>query len=145
MVGGMGQKLVEFADVLIGLSLQQIRVQVQRFYCPDICTVHKAKESTFSYPLFLGIFFVLPCIESYQKVDLRTITLGVPPQEVRSFKKKLLSFFLPLYSSFQLYNAQYIITLFCFLFTSFFPISSFLSFVGWFLKFRFSWFSLSKA
>ena len=33
----------------------------------------------------LGIFFVLPCIESYQKVDLRTITLSVPPQEV-SFK-----------------------------------------------------------
>ena len=30
----------------------------------------------------VGIFFVLPCIESYQKVDLRTITLGVPPQEV---------------------------------------------------------------
>ena len=29
-----------------------------------------------------GIFFVLPCIEAYQKVDLRTITLGVPPQEV---------------------------------------------------------------
>ena len=32
--------------------------------------------------LILGIFFVLPCIESYQKVDLRTITLDVPPQEV---------------------------------------------------------------
>ncbi|TRY63257.1 hypothetical protein TCAL_02605 [Tigriopus californicus] len=31
-----------------------------------------------------GIFFILPCIESYQKVDLRTITLGVPPQEVLS-------------------------------------------------------------
>merc|ERR1712223_2016005 len=29
-----------------------------------------------------GLFFVLPCIESYQKVDLRTITLDVPPQEV---------------------------------------------------------------
>ena len=29
-----------------------------------------------------GIFFVLPCVETYQKVDLRTITLGVPPQEV---------------------------------------------------------------
>ena len=24
----------------------------------------------------------MPCIETYQKVDLRTITLGVPPQEV---------------------------------------------------------------
>ena len=36
---------------------------------------------------FQGIFFVLPCIESYQKVDLRTITLGVPPQEVRYTKE----------------------------------------------------------
>ena len=25
---------------------------------------------------------MLPCIETYQKVDLRTITLDVPPQEV---------------------------------------------------------------
>ena len=32
--------------------------------------------------IFKGIFFVLPCIESYERVDLRTITLGVPPQEV---------------------------------------------------------------
>ena len=32
-----------------------------------------------------GIFFVMPCIETYQKVDLRTITLGVPPQEVELF------------------------------------------------------------
>ena len=38
--------------------------------------------TTFFLLLLLGIFFVLPCIESYQKVDLRTITLGVPPQEV---------------------------------------------------------------
>ena len=33
--------------------------------------------------MFVGLFIVLPCIESYKKVDLRTITLGVPPQEVR--------------------------------------------------------------
>ena len=32
--------------------------------------------------IFAGLFIVLPCIESYKKVDLRTITLGVPPQEV---------------------------------------------------------------
>lgn len=29
-----------------------------------------------------GIFFVLPCIEEYSKVDLRTLTFDVPPQEV---------------------------------------------------------------
>ena len=34
------------------------------------------------YALIIGLFIVLPCIESYKKVDLRTITLGVPPQEV---------------------------------------------------------------
>ncbi|CAO4385449.1 unnamed protein product [Caenorhabditis nigoni] len=29
-----------------------------------------------------GIFFVLPCIESYTKVDLRTVSFSVPPQEI---------------------------------------------------------------
>ena len=37
---------------------------------------------------FSGIFFVLPCIETYQRVDLRTITLDVPPQEVKNNPKK---------------------------------------------------------
>ena len=30
----------------------------------------------------LGIFFVLPCIETYTKVDLRTGVFDIPPQEV---------------------------------------------------------------
>ena len=29
-----------------------------------------------------GIFFILPCIDSYKKVDLRTVSFDVPPQEV---------------------------------------------------------------
>ena len=29
-----------------------------------------------------GIFFVMPCIDSYKKVDLRTVSFDVPPQEV---------------------------------------------------------------
>ncbi|XP_039289398.1 stomatin isoform X1 [Nilaparvata lugens] len=29
-----------------------------------------------------GIFFILPCIDSYCKVDLRTVSFDVPPQEV---------------------------------------------------------------
>lgn len=32
--------------------------------------------------LISGIFFVLPCIEGYTKVDLRTVSFDVPPQEV---------------------------------------------------------------
>ncbi|OTF69319.1 mechanosensory protein 2-like protein [Euroglyphus maynei] len=30
-----------------------------------------------------GIFFIIPCIDSYCKVDLRTVSFDVPPQEIR--------------------------------------------------------------
>ncbi|XP_063963642.1 stomatin-like [Lytechinus pictus] len=29
-----------------------------------------------------GLFFILPCIEDYRKVDLRTISFDIPPQEI---------------------------------------------------------------
>lgn len=29
-----------------------------------------------------GLFFIVPCIDSYTKVDLRTVSFDVPPQEV---------------------------------------------------------------
>ncbi|KPJ01529.1 Mechanosensory protein 2 [Papilio xuthus] len=29
-----------------------------------------------------GLFFVLPCVDTYRKVDLRTVSFDVPPQEV---------------------------------------------------------------
>ncbi|XP_026300812.1 band 7 protein AGAP004871 isoform X3 [Apis mellifera] len=32
--------------------------------------------------IFLGIFFILPCVDNYARVDLRTRTYDVPPQEV---------------------------------------------------------------
>ena len=44
------------------------------------CTIHTCSNA--KYILLVGLFFVLPCIETYTKVDLRTITLDVPPQEV---------------------------------------------------------------
>jgi len=31
-----------------------------------------------------GVFFILPCIESFHKLDLRTVTFDVPPQEILS-------------------------------------------------------------
>ena len=30
-----------------------------------------------------GLFFVMPCVDTYKKVDLRTVSFDVPPQEVR--------------------------------------------------------------
>ncbi|VDM53028.1 unnamed protein product [Angiostrongylus costaricensis] len=31
-----------------------------------------------------GIFFILPCIDSYKKIDLRVVSFDVPPQEILS-------------------------------------------------------------
>lgn len=36
----------------------------------------------FFFFFLLGIFFILPCIDAYARVDLRTRTYDVPPQEV---------------------------------------------------------------
>ena len=38
-------------------------------------------------PAFLqgpGIFFIVPCIDTYKKLDLRTVSFDVPPQEILS-------------------------------------------------------------
>lgn len=40
-----------------------------------------------------GIFFILPCIDTYARVDLRTRTYDVPPQEL-SIKPNLIDNFL---------------------------------------------------
>jgi erythrocyte band 7 integral membrane protein len=29
-----------------------------------------------------GVFFVIPCVDVYEKIDMRTQTYNVPPQEV---------------------------------------------------------------
>jgi len=47
------------------------------FLLSEMCFI---KHSFFVF--VSGIFFVLPCIESYTKVDLRTVSFDVPPQEV---------------------------------------------------------------
>ena len=40
-------------------------------------TTHKKQNQNTT-----GIFFILPCIDTYARVDLRTRTYDVPPQEV---------------------------------------------------------------
>ena len=39
-----------------------------------------------------GLFFVMPCVDSYKKVDLRTVSFDVPPQEVGIKIPKYLNF-----------------------------------------------------
>ena len=32
-----------------------------------------------------GVFFILPCVDTYEKVDMRTHNYEIPPQEVKNF------------------------------------------------------------
>ena len=29
-----------------------------------------------------GVFFIIPCVDIYEKIDMRTTTFEIPPQEV---------------------------------------------------------------
>ena len=40
---------------------------------------HSSSSSMFQGP---GIFFVLPCVDHFRSVDMRTVSFDVPPQEV---------------------------------------------------------------
>jgi len=36
-----------------------------------------------------GLFFIIPCTDTYSKVDLRTVSFDVPPQEVSRVVRSL--------------------------------------------------------
>ena len=33
-----------------------------------------------------GVFFIIPCVDTYEKIDMRSMTFEIPPQEVRIVK-----------------------------------------------------------
>ena len=39
-----------------------------------------------------GVFFIIPCVDSYEKIDMRTATFEIPPQEVKGFQKLFIHF-----------------------------------------------------
>jgi len=54
---------------------------VQEYERAVIFRVGRLKQGGAKGP---GIFFVLPCVDNYIKVDLRTVSFDVPPQEILS-------------------------------------------------------------
>lgn len=63
-----------------------------------LCRIKNSRFYTFSFLLCLysvsGIFFILPCIDAYARVDLRTRTYDIPPQEVRFHTYKIFFIFI---------------------------------------------------
>jgi len=61
------------------LSLFVTMKQVQEYERAVIFRLGKVKKGGAVGP---GLFFIIPCLDSIQTVDLRTITFDVPPQEI---------------------------------------------------------------
>ena len=58
-------------------------------YTPRVYKGSSSSDAAFPFNrvLFLsvsGLFFILPCMDTYIPCDLRTVTFDVPPQEVGS-------------------------------------------------------------
>ena len=45
----------------------------------SLITSHPLNESSLE-----GVFFIIPCVDIYEKIDMRTATYEIPPQEVIS-------------------------------------------------------------
>ena len=41
-----------------------------------------------------GVFFIIPCVDVYEKIDLRTATYEIPPQEVKWLSEIIKDFFI---------------------------------------------------
>lgn len=65
-----------FRYLLISLKFKQV---VQEYERAVIFRLGRIRTGGARGP---GIFFVLPCIDTYRKVDLRTVSFDVPSQEV---------------------------------------------------------------
>lgn len=67
--------------VTLPISIFMIFKVVQEYERAVIFRMGRLKSGGARGP---GIFFVLPCVDTYCKVDLRTISFDVPPQEILS-------------------------------------------------------------
>ena len=68
---------VNFFGLFLKASLINIQV-VQEYERAVIFRLGRLRAGGAKGP---GLFFVMPCTDTYQKVDLRTVSFDVPPQE----------------------------------------------------------------
>uniref|UniRef100_A0A1A9X349 PHB domain-containing protein n=1 Tax=Glossina brevipalpis TaxID=37001 RepID=A0A1A9X349_9MUSC len=89
-----GEKLIKLVALAIVQQASAARV-VQEYERAVIFRLGRLMQGGAKGP---GIFFILPCIDSYARVDLRTRTYDVPPQERENeLKSKLYVIFMKLY------------------------------------------------
>ena len=70
---GMQQRIHQISSIL------RFRQVVQEYERAVVFRLGRLRSGGAKGP---GLFFIMPCVDSYKKVDLRTVSFDVPPQEV---------------------------------------------------------------
>ena len=74
--------------VILSYTLIVITFPLSICYCLRVvqeyerCVIFRLGRNRTDGPRGPGLFFILPCIDSLIKLDLRTVTFDVPPQEI---------------------------------------------------------------
>lgn len=95
--GDLGSGIIGAAITLLSWVLVVITFPFSLFFCFKVVQEYERavifRLGRLQSGGSKGIFFVLPCIESFVKVDLRTSCFDVPPQEVLTKDSVTVSFF----------------------------------------------------
>ena len=70
---GMQQRIHQISSIL------RFRQVVQEYERAVVFRLGRLRSGGAKGP---GLFFIMPCVDTYKKVDLRTVSFDVPPQEV---------------------------------------------------------------
>uniref|UniRef100_A0A1B6BXA4 Band 7 domain-containing protein n=1 Tax=Clastoptera arizonana TaxID=38151 RepID=A0A1B6BXA4_9HEMI len=79
---------VELAATILSIVLLVVTFPISLFFCFKVvqeyerAVIFRLGRLRSGGARGPGIFFILPCIDNYCKVDLRTVSFDVPPQEV---------------------------------------------------------------
>ncbi|XP_037934835.1 stomatin-like [Teleopsis dalmanni] len=82
------KSLIEIIATVLSITLLVLTFPISIFICFKIVTEYeraiifrmgRLRSGGARGP---GVFFILPCVDDYFKVDLRTVSFNVPPQEV---------------------------------------------------------------
>ncbi|KAH9423209.1 Mechanosensory protein 2, partial [Dermatophagoides pteronyssinus] len=87
---GANPGLCAFILTIISIILITITLPFSLFFCIKVvqeyerAVIFRLGRLTKGGSKGPGIFLIIPCIDSYRKVDLRTVSFDVPPQEILS-------------------------------------------------------------
>ena len=78
--GGCGLGKIHLSKIIEVLFILSLAVFIQEYERAVIFRLGRLLTGGARGP---GVFFIIPCVDTYVKIDMRSMTFEIPPQEVR--------------------------------------------------------------